>query len=164
MNQYIFFESKNINLSLFNEFFKLSSVDYAKYLINLKNTEESKEFAKEVKNRISSLKDKIKEMNVKEKKIKTRIKHRRSLMKLLIKIDGFKQHLKKQNQIQNLKKVFQTVKLRRRKSEEKEFNDFLQQIKEEQKSIDMNLSKNIFNYETPDEMLEYLHSLKTIDN
>ena len=85
-------------------------------------------------------------------------------MKFLIKIDGFKQHLKKQNQIQNLKKVFQTVKLRRRKSEEKEFNDFLQQIKEEQKSIDMNLSKNIFNYETPDEMLEYLHSLKTIDN
>ena len=70
MNQYIFFESKNINLSLFNEFFKLSSVDYAKYLINLKNTEESKEFAKEVKNRISSLKDKIKEMSVKEKKSK----------------------------------------------------------------------------------------------
>ena len=30
--------SKNINLSLFNEFFKSSPGDYAKYLINLKNT------------------------------------------------------------------------------------------------------------------------------
>ena len=28
----------------------------------------------------------------------------------------------------------------------------------------MNLFKNVFNYETPDEMLEYLHSLKKIDN
>ena len=28
----------------------------------------------------------------------------------------------------------------------------------------MNLYKNIFNYEMPDEMLEYLHSLKTISN
>ena len=62
--------SKNINLSLFNEFFKSSSVDYAKYLINLKNTEENKEFANEMKNRISSLKEKIKEMSVKEKKSK----------------------------------------------------------------------------------------------
>ena len=62
--------SKNINLSLFNEFFKSSPVDYTKYLINLKNTEENKEFAKEMKNRISSLKDKIKEMRVNEKKAK----------------------------------------------------------------------------------------------
>ena len=28
----------------------------------------------------------------------------------------------------------------------------------------MTLFKNVFNYETPDEMLEYLYSLKTIDN
>ena len=34
--------AKNINLSLFNEFFDLSPVDYVKYLINLKNTEEKK--------------------------------------------------------------------------------------------------------------------------
>ena len=31
--------AKNINLSLFNEFFESSPVNYAKYLINLKNTE-----------------------------------------------------------------------------------------------------------------------------
>ena len=48
--------------------------------------------------------------------------------------------------------------------EQKEFNNFLKQIKEEQKNIDMNLFKNVFHYETLDEMLEYLHSLKKIDN
>ena len=49
--------SKNINLSLFNEFFESSPVDYAKYLINLKNKKEIKEFATEAESRISSLKD-----------------------------------------------------------------------------------------------------------
>ena len=38
-------------------------------------------------------------------------------------------------------------------SKQKEFNNFLQQIKEEQRNIDMNLFKNIFDYETPDEIL-----------
>ena len=61
--------SKNINLSFFNEFFESSLIDYAKYLINLKNTKENKEFVTESKNRISSLKDRIKEMSEKEKKI-----------------------------------------------------------------------------------------------
>ena len=42
-------------------------------------------------------------------------------------------------------------------SKQKEFNNVLQQIKEEQRNIDMNLFKNIFDYETPDEILEYLH-------
>ena len=52
--------AENINLSLFNEFFDSSPVDYAKYVINLKNTEENKEFVTEAKNRISDLKDEIK--------------------------------------------------------------------------------------------------------
>ena len=47
--------------------------------------------------------------------------------------------------------------------EQKEFNDFLEQIKDEQKNIDINSFKNVFNYKTPDEMLEYLHSLKRTD-
>ena len=38
-------------------FFESSPVDYAKYLINLKNTEEKKEFVIKAKNRISALKD-----------------------------------------------------------------------------------------------------------
>ena len=41
--------SENIDLSLFNEFLELSPVDYAKYLINLKNTKENKEFVTEAK-------------------------------------------------------------------------------------------------------------------
>ena len=40
--------------------------------------------------------------------------------------------------------------------DQKEFNDFLNQITEEQKNIDINLFKNVFNYETPDKMLIYL--------
>ena len=47
---------------------------------------------------------------------------------------------------------------------QKEFNDFLEQIKEEQKNIDINSFKNVFNYKTPDEMLEYLRSLKRTDD
>ena len=37
---------------------------------------------------------------------------------------------------------------------------FLQQIKEDQKNIDISLFKNVFNYEKPDEMLQTLHSLE----
>ena len=59
--------AKNINLSLLNEFFELSPVNYAKYLINLKNTEENKELVTEAKNRISTLKHRIKKMSETEK-------------------------------------------------------------------------------------------------
>ena len=60
--------------------------------------------------------------------------------------------------------ITERVELRRQKSEEKEFNDFLPQIKEEQKNIDMSLFRDLFNYETPDQMLRTLHSLETVDN
>ena len=48
--------------------------------------------------------------------------------------------------------------------EQKKFNDFLEQIKEKQSNIYMNLFKNVFYYETPDKMLKYLHGLETTDN
>ena len=48
--------------------------------------------------------------------------------------------------------------------EQKEFNDFLKQIKEEQKNIDIKWFKNVFDYETPDKMLKSHHSLETTDN
>ena len=41
---------------------------------------------------------------------------------------------------------------------------FFRKIQEEQKNIDIIWFKNNFNYETPDKMLEYLHSLKTTDD
>ena len=53
---------EKINLSLFEEFFEsLSPADYAKMLINTKNADENKEY-------IEDIKDRIKEMNEKEKK------------------------------------------------------------------------------------------------
>ena len=68
------------------------------------------------------------------------------------------------------KSIGEAVKLKNQKDnlsetpEQKEFNDFLEQIKEEQKNIDINSFKNVFNYETPDKMLKYLHSLETTDD
>ena len=68
--------AKNINLSLFEDFFESSSpADYAKRLINVKDPNENKEIVAKIKNRILDLKDRIKKMSEKEKKIKARIKH-----------------------------------------------------------------------------------------
>ena len=47
---------------------------------------------------------------------------------------------------------------------QKDFNDFLEKIKEEQKNIDIISFKNVFNYEKPDKMLKYLHSLETTND
>ena len=70
--------AKNIKLSLLNELFESSPVDYAKYLINLKNTRENKEFVIEARNRTSALKDRIRKMSEtgkKKKKRKTQMRH-----------------------------------------------------------------------------------------
>ena len=123
--------SKNINLNFFNEFFESSLIDYAKYLINLKNAKKNKEFVTESKNRISSLKDRIKEMSEKEKKnksgdetlkiIKEFIDYNRWVRRaftLTSKIDKTKSEPKPEESIA------ERVKLRRQKSKEKEFNYF----------------------------------------
>ena len=47
---------------------------------------------------------------------------------------------------------------------QKELNNFLKQIKEEQKNIDIVWFKNEFNYEMPNKMLEYLHGLKRTED
>ena len=53
---------EKINLSLFKEFFELSSpAKYAKELINTKNQDENKKRIEEIKYRISDLEDIIKE-------------------------------------------------------------------------------------------------------
>ena len=44
------------------------------------------------------------------------------------------------------------------------FNDFLSQIKEEQKNINMGLFEEDFGYDTPDKMLQTLHSLRRNDS
>ena len=53
--------AENINLSLFKDFFELSSpADYTKMLINIKNPNENKEIVAEIIGKISYLKNRIK--------------------------------------------------------------------------------------------------------
>ena len=52
--------SEKINWSLFENFFELLPVDYAKRLINVKNADKNKGIVAEAKDRIPNLKDIIK--------------------------------------------------------------------------------------------------------
>ena len=71
---------EKINLSLSEDFFESSSpADYAKMLVNTKNTDENKENVKDLEYRISDLKDRIKKISEKEKKIKMQMRHYRLL-------------------------------------------------------------------------------------
>ena len=56
-------------------FFKLLSADYAKVLINIKTVDENKKIIEEIEYRTSYLKERIKTMSEKEKKIKMRMIH-----------------------------------------------------------------------------------------
>ena len=59
---------EKINLILFEDFFWFSSpADYVKKLINT-SPDENKQIVEEIKDRISALKDRTKEMSEKEKK------------------------------------------------------------------------------------------------
>ena len=60
---------EKINLSLFEDFLESSSpAGYAKLIINIKNADENKETVAEKIDRISNLKDRIKEMSETKKK------------------------------------------------------------------------------------------------
>ena len=64
---------EKINLSLFKDFFEYSSsADYARDLINTKNQRKNKEIVEEAEYKISDLKDRIKTMSEKEKKMHMR--------------------------------------------------------------------------------------------
>ena len=70
------------------------------------------------------------------------------------------QKLIKKNQNQKKEEsIAERLKSRRQKSEEKEFNNFLEQIKQEQKTINIISFKNDFDYGNPDKMLQTLQSL-----
>ena len=67
---------KKINLSLFEDFFESSSpTDYVKELLNTSNSDENKQIVEEIEDRISNLKDTIKEISVTEKNIKMLVRH-----------------------------------------------------------------------------------------
>ena len=82
----------------------------------------------------------------------------------------YKKLVLKEENLKFEKSIGETVKLKNQKDnlseipEDEKFITFLEQIKEEQKNIDINWFKNVFNYKTPDKMLEYLYNLKNINN
>ena len=88
-----------------------------------------------------------------------------------LRVEIYKKLVFEEENLKFEKSIGETVKLKNQKDnlseipQQKDFNDFLEQIKKEQKKyIDTNWFKNVFSYKTPDEMLKYLHSLKTTDN
>ena len=114
------------------------------------------------------------------------MRHQRLLKKFLITIKMLKiffivhQKLKEENQNQkSIKKksnpkieesIAERIKLKNQRDnlsetpKQKEFNDFLERIKKDQKTTNMNLFNKYFDYESPDKMLKYLHNLKTTDD
>ena len=103
---------ENINLGLFEDSFgSPSPADYAKKLINIRNADEDKGIIAEIEDRISNLKDRIKEMNETEKKYKNVdetleiIKKFLITRKMLKKFFSMHQKLINENQNQNLKKT-----------------------------------------------------------
>ena len=68
--------SEKINLCLSEDFFESQSpAMYAKMVINTENPDKNKEFVPEIKERISNLKEGIREMGEKEKKLKMLMTH-----------------------------------------------------------------------------------------
>ena len=80
------------------------------------------------------------------------------------KVDKGKSKLKFEENITEKVKVKNQKDNLSEKPEQKKFNNFSEQIKKDQKNIDINWFKNVFNYETPDKMLKYLHSLETTND
>ena len=137
---------EKINLSLFKDFFEYSSpADYARDLINTKNQGKNKEIVEETEYKISDLKDRIKTMSEKEKK------NAYETLDIIRKILDYNKNV--QNPFHHASKVdigklkpnieesiAERVKLKNQKDnlsetpEQKKINDFLKQIKEEQKN------------------------------
>ena len=86
-----------------------------------------------------------------------------------LRVEIYKKLVLEEENLKFEKTVGKTGKLKNQENhlsetpEQKKLNDILEQIKKEQKNIDINLFKNVFNYKTPDEMLEYFYSLKKND-
>ena len=85
-----------------------------------------------------------------------------------LRVEIYKKFVLEEENLKFEKSIGETGKLKNQKDnlsetpEQKEFEDFLEQIKEEQKNIDINSFKNVFNYETPDKML--IHSFTQFGN
>ena len=87
-----------------------------------------------------------------------------------LRVEIYKKLIVEEENLKFEKSFGETVKFKNKKDnfsetpKQKDFKDFLEEIKEERKNIDTNWFKNVFNYKTPDEMLEYLYNFKNIGN
>ena len=138
--------SEKINLSLFEDF-----LTYHHQLIHTENPDKNKEFAAEIKDGISNLKDRIKKMNEIEKInrnaaetlkiIKETLDYNKNPQKkfqLTSKVDQGKSETKLE------KSIAKIVKLK---------NEKIAVIKKEEKNMDYKLFKNYFtNYQSPSDM------------
>ena len=144
--------SENINPGLFNEFFESSPVYYAKYVVDLKDTTENKEFVIEIGNRVSDLKDTIKKMSEteKEKIIEEIFNYNKQIQKALArasKIDKIKSEPKPE------KSAAERTKLRRQRSDE---------IAQTEKKISLELFIKYFHYLGPSSMYKTLNETKKL--
>ena len=105
---------EKINLSFFEDFFESSSpADYAKIVSNIKNADENENIVEEIKNKISDLNSRIKNMSEKEKVDKNADETLEIINKILDynkEAQNFfivQQKLIKENQNQRLKKLLQ---------------------------------------------------------
>ena len=105
---------EKINLSFLEDFFESSSpADYAKILSNIKNVDENENIVEEIKNQISDLNSRIKNMSEKEKVDKNADETLEIINKILDynkEAQNFfivQQKLIKENQNQRLKKLLQ---------------------------------------------------------
>ena len=144
-----------INLSLFEDSVgSPSPADYAKKLINIRNANEDKGIVAEIEDRISNLKDRIKEMNETEKKYKN-VSETLEIIKKIIDYnkDAQKifQHASKVDKGKSKPKpkdsIAERVKLRRQK---------LDIIKKKKESINNGLFSHYFDYLNPVIMFEKL--------
>ena len=143
---------EKINLSLFEDFLESSSpAGYAKTLINIKNADENKETVAEKIDRISNLKDRIKEMSETKKK-----KNGDTTSKIIEKVLDYKkdaqqifQHTSKVDKgkpkPEPEESIAERVKLRRRKL------DVIKKKKE-------NINNELFSY-----YLDYLNPVITFE-
>ena len=150
--------AKNINLSLFNEFFESSPVNYAKYLINFKNTEKKQRICNWGKKQNISFKRQNKKNERKRKKKKSADetlkvieeildynKNAQRFFPLASKVD------KRKSEPTPKESIAERVKLRRQRSAE---------IAKKEKKISLELFGRYFGRSSPSDMYKALNEIK----
>ena len=154
---------EKIYISLFKEFFEYSSpAQYAKELINIKNQDKNKEIAEEIKNKISDLEDKIKQMNEKVKEEKNVDETIEIINKILNYNKNSQFFFHRASKVDNKKSEskFKESIVERRKLRRQKDKEFIENIENKSKTINYNLFKDYFKFESPTALTEQLYKIK----